>query len=65
MQGLLTVIQLVMNSWEKDAFRSRAWRRHEAQGSAHFDHPTKRTHADAPSNPDHLKETLRASTTHS
>ena len=56
LQGLLTAAQLVMNSWEKDAFRQR--QRAELgvntkrKGPSTSTIPTKRTRADAPSIPD-------------
>ena len=62
LQGLLTATQLVMNTWEKDAFRSRQ-RAELGVDTKHKGPPTstiskKRTRADAPSNPDHLKATV-------
>ncbi len=56
LQGLLTAAQLVMNSWEKDAFRQR--QRAELgvdtkrKGESTSTIPIKRTRADPPSIPD-------------
>ena len=62
LQGLLTATQFVMNSWEKDAFRSRQ-RTELGVDTKRKGPPTstiskKRTRADATSKPDHLKATV-------
>ena len=62
LQGLLTATQLVMDSWEKDAFRQR--QRAELgvdtkrKGPPTSTFPTKCTRADTPSIPDNLKATV-------
>jgi len=62
LQGLLTATQLVMNSWEKDAFRSRQLVElgvdTKRKGPPNSTIPTKRNRANAPSNLDHLKATV-------
>ena len=56
LQGLLTATQLVMSSWEKDAFRQQERAElcadTKRKGSSTSTIPTKRTRADAPSIPD-------------
>ena len=56
LQGLLTATQLVMNSWEKDAFRQRQRAELGAdtkrKGESTSTIPIKRTRAEAPSIPD-------------
>ncbi len=53
LQGLLTTTQLVMNSWEKDAFRSRQCAElgvdTKRKGPSTSTIPKKRTRADATS----------------
>ena len=56
LQGLLTATQLVMNSWEKDAFRQRQCAElgvdTKRKGESKSTIFTKRTYTDAPSIPD-------------